>query len=231
MKKAYFTKNRIVLAWSLFFFAAFAIPVTINTLQNTQNNVYKSRVSADTLTSTEFSITTFLHSLGNSGDTLNPDNSTFSNKDPDRTRLNVIINVYNSASQLILSKTGSVSYNEAKGAFMSVVDMGNTLATGDYIIKIKIDGYLTRRIAGIQRVTALTRITLPAVTLVAGDFDNNNTINVLDYNFLMGCYSDIMDPAFCDLRKSAIADISNDGEVNQLDYNLFIREIGVQRGD
>ncbi len=221
----------MVLGWSLFFFAAFAVPLTVNTLQNTQKDTYKTRVSADTLTSTEFAVTTFLHALGNSGDTLNPDNSTFSNKNPDRNRLTVIVNAYNANSQLVLSKTDSVSYNEAKGAFTNIVDMGNTLPTGDYIIKIKIDGYLIRRIAGLQHVTALTRVTLPAVTLVAGDFDNNNAINVLDYNFLMGCYSDIMDPAFCDLHKAITADISNDSKVNQLDYNLFIREIGVQHGD
>ncbi len=228
MKKSYLKQNKMILGWALFFFAALVLPVTFNALQDSQ----KTRASAQSMSSTEFSFTVYLHAIGRSGDTVNPDNSAFSNKSPDRNQRATVVNVYNSSGQLVLSKNdGYVRYNDDKGAYLGVIDMGNTLSSGDYTIKIKIDSYLVRSVPGVQHISAFTQEVMPPITLVAGDFDSNNAINVLDYNFLMGCYSDIMDPAFCDFKKSSIADISDDGHVNQLDYNLFIREISVQHGD
>jgi hypothetical protein len=54
-------------------------------------------------------------------------------------------------------------------------------------------------------------------------------INILDYNILMGCYSDLSPAINCPAGEEKRADITDDGAVNQFDYNLFLREL-INRG-
>jgi len=48
---------------------------------------------------------------------------------------------------------------------------------------------------------------------------------------LMGCYSDFLPPVSCQAVYQAPSDLTDDGNVNQFDYNLFLREISTQPGD
>jgi hypothetical protein len=109
--------------------------------------------------------------------------------------------------------------------------MGMNLTTGDYTVKVKTDSYLQRRIPAIVHIVAGSQVNLPTVTLVAGDSNGDNTINILDYNMLIGCYSDLLPATFCDDAKKLLTDLNDDSNVNQVDYNLFLREITVQNGD
>jgi hypothetical protein len=56
-------------------------------------------------------------------------------------------------------------------------------------------------------------------------------MNILDYNILMNCYSDLLPPVNCDALKKGSADLTDDGQVNQYDYNLFLRELNNRGGD
>jgi hypothetical protein len=105
------------------------------------------------------------------------------------------------------------------------------LASGQYIIKVKSDQHLRRAISGFVTLTAGTTQQLPSVTLITGDINNDNSLNVLDYNVIIGCYSDISPATSCTASQKLAADINDDGSVNQFDYNLFLRELSVQTGD
>lgn len=180
---------------------------------------------------TTFSITTFMHGLGNSGDNANPTQHSLSNKNPLRKVRDVEVSVYNANDQLVLKKSGTVSYFSSVGNFQGTVDMGTTLASGVYTIKVKSPFYLNRRISGIHTITAGTSNTLPAVTLVTGDTNNDNALNILDYNMIVGCYSDFGPPISCTASQKLATDLTDDGNVNQFDYNLFLRDLSVQNGD
>ena len=69
------------------------------------------------------------------------------------------------------------------------------------------------------------------VDLIAGDSNNDNRLDILDFNLIMDCYSEYEGPKACDDEKVIITDLNDDGFVNQTDYNLFVREITIQRGD
>ena len=71
----------------------------------------------------------------------------------------------------------------------------------------------------------------PPTTLIAGDVNSDNRLTVADYDLIMDCYSDILPAKNCDANKKLNADISDDGQVNHHDYNLFIRELSVQNGN
>lgn len=76
-----------------------------------------------------------------------------------------------------------------------------------------------------------TTNTMPNVTLVVGDTNNDNTLDILDYNMIYGCYSVDSPPRNCNATQKFQSDLNDDGNVNQYDYNLFLRELGNRIGE
>jgi hypothetical protein len=53
-----------------------------------------------------------------------------------------------------------------------------------------------------------------------GDINEDNVLNILDYNLLLNCYSDLSPQRGpCDANQKAAADLTDDGRVQQFDYN------------
>lgn len=180
-------------------------------------------------TSTYLGFTLLLDGIGSTGDRSNPDGT--GNPDPVRKARVASVEFFNDQNQLVLSKTVTVNFDSNKGAFTSVEDFGAGLPSGLYIIKLKIDQYLKVVVPGIQTLTVGKVNTLPTTSLIAGDINGDNQINILDFNLLMGCYSDLLPAVSCDAQKKALSDITDDGAVNQYDYNLFLRELNNRGGD
>lgn len=79
---------------------------------------------------------------------------------------------------------------------------------------------------------------MPRINLVAGDVDNNNILNINDYNILLSCVSDpditnIDNQALCNTNANykKLSDLDDNGTIDKFDYNLFLREYAVQNGD
>ncbi len=178
---------------------------------------------------TNLAFTVFLHGIGASGDSTNPNSST-SNKNPLHTDRNMIVSVIDSNNNPISEINGSMTYNSTNGNFTGSINLGTNIVSGSYIIKIKSDKYLRALVPGIQQITAGKTNNLPAVTLIAGEINGDNKLDILDYNILVGCYSDLLPPVNCNATTKMQSDITDDGNVNQFDYNLFLRELGVQAG-
>jgi len=182
-------------------------------------------------TDTVLTFTAFLHSIGKSGDTANPTKNDFSNKQPTRTARPFTTEIYSAANQPVATASGNLIYNATNGNYTGTIIIPNTIPSNTYIVKLKTDSYLKKRIDGISTISPATKLTLAPVTLVAGDINGDNLINILDYNQLMACYSDLANSSSCDTIKKTFSDLNDDGQVNLFDYNLFIREIQVQTGD
>jgi len=180
---------------------------------------------------TYLSLTVFLHGIGDSGDNANPSASSLSNKSPLRLQRNVTAYVYNDQNQLAATQPGTISYDATNGDFKGNIALSNSLQDGYYTILIKEDSHLRKSIPGIIHIIPQQINTMPAVSLVAGDVNNDNVLNILDYNILLGCYSDLLPAVSCTDTNKSIADINDDGFVNQFDYNLFLREVTVQNGN
>lgn len=181
--------------------------------------------------STALSLNVFLHGIGSSGDNANPFASDMSTKTPLHPTRDITVFVYNDQNQLSTTKTGLVTYDPTSGSFKGIVDLGNTLEQGDYTIRVKEDTHLRRLVPGIQQLNAATVNSLPAITVIAGDVNGDNTLNILDYNLIVGCYSDLLPAISCTPENKVLTDLNDNGDVNQFDYNLFLREITVQSGN
>ncbi|HVZ58462.1 MAG TPA: SdrD B-like domain-containing protein [Patescibacteria group bacterium] len=175
----------------------------------------------------------FLHGIGNSGDNANPNSFATSNKNPLHPTIRVTVEIYtaNEPSTLVISKTLSATYDSSLGGFPASLDLGTDFPTGSYNLVIKSDRHLTKRYPQTISITSGTTRTLSPVHLIAGDVDGDNALTILDYDLISGCFSDIEAPVSCTTDNKIKTDLNDDGVVNQIDYNLFLRELSVQNGD
>ncbi len=111
-----------------------------------------------------------------------------------------------------------------------MLDGGNTIQSGSYLVKVKGVPYLRKKVGGIISVASGAANTLPQAALTTGDANNDNQLNILDYNLLLDCYSELAPARDCTPAKLLTTDFNDDGSVNQFDYNLFLRELSIQTG-
>lgn len=172
-----------------------------------------------------------LHGLGKGGDTPNPGSA--GTLSPLRPTRDLIVELYNSSGTLVNTSTGNLKYtNSTQGVFNGTVTLPSSIAAGNYLVKIKSSYYLRKNVPGFLDLKVGQQNTVNSLELVAGDTDNDNKLESTDdYDIIMDCYSDLLGPANCNATKKLAADISDDGKVDQDDYNLFLRELSVQQGD
>ena len=98
-----------------------------------------------------------------------------------------------------------------------------SLASGAYLVRAKFSQSLDTQIGGIQTLEAQVTNNLPPQYFVTGDIDNDGAVslNILDFNILIGCISG----TGCTSEQRVQADLSDDGKVDTFDFNLFMREI------
>ena len=198
-----------------------------------------------TANSTIVTFSLLLHGIGAAGDNPNPGGNSLSNKNPLHPQRNLDVVIYDSNNQQVFTtKTNSLNYDKASGAFIAKVDVGPNFPTGSYNIKLKSDRYLRRLLPGIQTITNLQDNTIAQTALVAGDANGDNVLNVLDYNAYLDCGYGAINPlpmvdptapfntSVCQVHTPvANVDVDDNGIVNSADYNLFLRELSVQNGD
>lgn len=164
----------------------------------------------------------YLHGIGKAGDNANE--NAHGNSNPLHPQRNVKVSVFNNANQLVSENAATISFDAASGVFKGQANLAG-IESGGYTVKIKTEQYLRKLIPGIQNLTKGQTVTFPEIRLVVGDINNDNQINILDYNILIGCYSDLSAANNCTQQTKLASDINDDGFVNQFDYNLFIREL------
>lgn len=180
---------------------------------------------------TYFDLTLLLHGIGSAGDSKNPLGNSGSNKDPKHTTRSIALHVMSSANEQLHTDLGTVTYSVTDGTFKGTIGVDtNSLVDGSYL-KVKSDQYLVKKLT-LPTIKKNDTNTISPVSLVTGDIDGNNELNILDYNILADCYSDInAAPRSCSDENKVLADLTDDGKVNQFDYNLFIRELPVGQGE
>lgn len=235
--KKYITKQKTIFAIALviLYFAIVTPPF----------HAYAQTPASPTPVPTTLSFDILLHGVGASGDNPNPNTSDLSNKNPLHPQRNFSLDIVDASNNTIKSLSGSLIYNAGNGSFQSTVDLGSTFPQGNYYLKLKSDRYLKKLVPGIINIKAGQDNNLPQVALIAGDINNDNFVNVLDYNILRDCgYGTInplplADPGSPYNSKDCVShgglkintDLDDNGIIDSSDYNLFLREVSVQYGD
>jgi len=171
----------------------------------------------------------FLHIIGKAGDSIKEGEAGGGNPDPDHETRDVIINITDQNNNpKVTNKTATLTFDSTLGAFKTTtpIDLGN-LPTGSYKVTIKMPMSLPLTVDNVT-LTSGKSTDLPTVYLVTGDIKDDGKLDMLDWNILRDCFSDIEDPSSCsDETKKLKADITDDGDVNHPDVNVWIRECKV----
>jgi len=177
---------------------------------------------------TTLSLNLLLHGIGKGGDNVYPNSP--GNQNPLHPQRQITIEIYNGQNQIVLTKQGQIQFNANTGAFTAILDIGTNLNSDVYAIKIKTNQFLSALVPGLQSITKGKTNTIHVTELVTGDVNADNKLSALDYNLLMSCYSDLKPAANCNTDVKLASDLNDDGSVNQIDYNLFIRELSILKG-
>jgi hypothetical protein len=179
------------------------------------------------LNDTTLSFDILLHGIGKGGDNVKPQGE--GNMVPQHQNRTIEISLINNQNNKI-SKSGTISYDANSGSFKGTLTIGNTMASDIYLIKVKTEQFLTTIIPGMQTITSGKTNITKQFTMINGDINRENQVNILDYNILIGCYHDLSAASSCTDENNILADINDDGKVNEFDYNLFLRELSTNPG-
>lgn len=166
-----------------------------------------------------FSLTALLHGIGASGDSVNPAGR--GNPSPTTTSKPFTAQIF-SDDELVAESQGTVSYNKTKGNFSGNFTAHN-IPPGTLQIIIKIPKYLSTEVKG-QGVGKNT-ITLPVLTFITGDVNNDDALDILDYNILTDCFDRTVHVEVCEKDMQQISDLDENRTVDEPDINLFLREL------
>ncbi|MBI4096870.1 MAG: hypothetical protein HY428_00450 [Candidatus Levybacteria bacterium] len=107
--------------------------------------------------------------------------------------------------------------------YVGEIDSGVTLPGGAYIIRVRMDNTLRKVVSGqFVQIKEATVNALPQITLYQGDFDQNNRVDIRDYNIFAKCLEE------CD--EGAVVDLNSDGKIDILDFNLLNEVFTTQQG-
>jgi hypothetical protein len=127
-------------------------------------------------------------------------------------------------------KIAQVVWDTATSRFKSTIDLG-AVSAGSYQVFVKSEKYLRKRMPTILNVTTDTKnYTLPQATMVLGDTNNDNKIDIVDFNMVaFNCYDTKVTTSTCPVGLNA--DLNDDGKVDGIDISQMTLLFGLKNGD
>lgn len=126
---------------------------------------------------------------------------------------------------------GTLIVGSSSKNFSGMITFDDQLEPGTYRISVKVPKYAKQIIASTLIIAPNGTATMASikqpVRLFAGDTDEDGSFTIFDYNFLVGCMKTTGNTTLpiCDSELSQQTDLNEDGDTDQVDYNLFLRSL------
>lgn len=183
---------------------------------------------------TGITFTVILHGIGAGGDTVNAD-ATQSTKNPKRKTRSAVLSITdkNDSPASRQEKRTTLIWNPGTQKFDGSVDLSAfNLTANDYIIKISVDNFLTKRVPALVHISPTNTTTFAEVELSNGDVNSDNELTNDDLKVIRECLViGTISAKACDIREKTLSDINDDGSVDSVDEILFRRESTNPKGD
>jgi len=147
-------------------------------------------------------------------------------------RTDAMLKIYNTNGQEVKEANGILIYNQETGLYEGKISI-DSLEINQYFLKIKLDNTLFQILKNGQKQTVILTITegqieyaLGQVNLISGDINNDNKIDLLDYNIIINCTKKL-----CSDEEKQQADLNDDGKIDMIDYNILLRNFSSIEGD
>lgn len=178
-----------------------------------------------------------LHGIGRGGDNANPNIT--GTTDPVTPERDLIVEIFDANNEAVASTIGPITFDNATGLFTGEIGIDGP-PSGTYTILLRSPTYLRHRIDFAIPLKEKETNKLPKVSLVTGDVNDDNAINIMDFNILTECIgmNSPEEPeedeeeiiAICTEQDQIDSDLDDNGEVNALDLNLYLRELLTRPG-
>lgn len=174
-----------------------------------------------TVASGNITLSIGLDGIGSTGDRSNPNAHSLSNKNPKHPK-NINLGINDGSIPVTLN------YDSASGKYTGSVPLLGIPISSASTVRIATSGHLAKRVSISSGQTV-------SADLIGGDINNDNHLTILDYNMLVSCMGS-PEPVPTTGKFSTCssdADINMDGAIDQIDYNLWLREFktGPRDGD
>lgn len=166
-------------------------------------------------------------------------NGILENNTPVRQQRTASIQILGVGQTTANTGSGFVTYYPGSQTFQGLASVGLSAPEGDYIVKVKMDGYLQKRVVGLIHVgPAIDIVNLPQVALIPGDINNDNALNITDYNMYRSCYGkSSSDTIILDGVRFSCSkiDLNDDGRIDsrssEKDYRILLSSFSIREGD
>jgi len=145
---------------------------------------------------------------------------------PKRTARDLTVMLINGANQEVRTTTEAISFD--RNVYKGVINVSGNIVPGPYTIKIRMDNTLWKLIPGIYTLGPQKTVKPDSQSLITGDMDRNNILELSDYNILESCYRKRNS---CDDKYRSLTDLNDDGILDGIDYNLMVRNFEIRKGD
>jgi hypothetical protein len=123
--------------------------------------------------------------------------------------------VKNGSTTVFTNNSVTVSSNSS-GLYTGSV---SNITPGTYDIYVKDPTHLSRKFASVTLTNGANSLDLTSKLLLTGDFDNNNSINILDIAQMLSQYVALSTPVN---QTNSMFDVNNDGNINILDIAVVL---------
>lgn len=172
---------------------------------------------------TSFGLTVHLPGIGNGSANLGL------NSTPIHPQRQASIQILDNSNKAVKNINSSLTYSRETSNYSAMIYLGPDFATGSYSIRVKFENSLVKLIPGIFQITNGKQTYYnSAATLVTGDLNNDNTLGVIDWTLMIAC---IKDEAACTPDVRNIADLNDNGDVDEYDVQILQRGFAIRNGD
>lgn len=196
--------------------------IQIQQTSNIRTKAYTPTLKATPTTVTGFtpnpldmqlSISAKITGIGNGG-----------NRDPRHFTRNVVVEIYDMKNQMVKQGYGYIVYDRTN-LFRGIIHFG-PVENSTYFIKILSPHMLKAAVIPTFQVLDSGKVNiLPQVTLVQGDINDDNIVNITDYNISLACFQDKQ------CQSKELIDFNDDGLANVIDYNILLQDYWESKGD
>ncbi len=138
----------------------------------------------------------------------------------------VVVGIYDLNNNLVTESNGFLVYDRIN-LFRGVIHFG-PVENGTYFIKILSDHMLRVIVLPTFQVLDKNRLNvLPETKLLQGDIDDDNVIDIKDYNLALVCFQNRK----CKDKDKELIDFNDDTRADVIDYNILLRNYWEAQGD
>lgn len=146
------------------------------------------------------------------------------NHNPKHQTKHVTVGIYDMDNKLVTEGNGFIIYDKLN-LFRGVIHFG-PVDYGTYFIKILSEHMLRETVLPTFQILDPTRLNImPQVTLLQGDVNDDNVIDINDYNIALVCFRDNK------CEDKTLIDFSDDGVADIVDYNILLHNYWESQGD